>query len=784
MKRGLSECRGVGPGAWARVPFLIFNQAPCKRAHTFFVIILICCFLSPAHALTFDYDPSRPVELRPCDDHRYRGRETAARECYTEIFAANRNGVLRALAMWAMGDLSAANTLFRQYVRLNPDAIAPRVSWGRLFLETHQYDDALKLFREALNVDAAEMQAAALQAKLGMAQIFAQRFEGQARAIVLDVLQRNDELIEPHLLLARMNLEEGKFEETEKNLERAFALVEKQKQPPLEIYALRAALDLVRGGDGGKWIARALAYNPRYGGAQETMAHSEVVRRRYAQAVALLRKAVEIEPDLSSAHAELGANLLRIGATEEGQKALAKAYEGDPYDATTVNSLRLLDRFDEFEASTSQDEFPVQLRLHGQEAAVLHPYVLQLAQESIAAFSKRYRYRPAQTITVELYPNHDDFAVRVAGLPGIGLLGVTFGYLVAMDSPSGRPRGDFHWGSTLWHEMAHVFTLEATEHRVPRWLSEGISMFEEWRTGPTPGVVVTPDVLKAFNDGKFLKVEELDSGFIRPTYANQIQVSYAQAGLVCFFIEQRFGFDSLVAMLYEFKKKEATVASAVKASLGISPAEFDRQFDAFIKQRYAKVLSRTEEWQRNYATAEEALAQEAWAAVIEPARAAIAMYGEQVGEGSPYLLLVKAYDKLNQPERALQTLLEYRRAGGWEPEAMRQAARYLKNAGRTDESLEILSSVNYSDPFNVESHLILADALLDAHRPQLALREYRALLALNTHDKAVAHLGLAKSLRALGDRADSRRHVLQALESAPYFREAQRLLLEMVEERE
>ena len=93
-------------------------------------------------------------------------------------------------------------------------------------------------------------------------------------------------------------------------------------------------------------------------------------------------------------------------------------------------------------------------------------------------------------MTLELYPDHDDFAVRVAGLAGIGLLGVTFGYVVAMDSPSGRAAGEFHWGSTLWHEMAHVFTLEATDHRVPRWLSEGISVYEEWRTGPTPGVAV------------------------------------------------------------------------------------------------------------------------------------------------------------------------------------------------------------------------------------------------------------------------------------------------------
>jgi tetratricopeptide (TPR) repeat protein len=742
------------------------------------VAALTIVFAAPCSALTFDYDPLRPAELKPCDDHRYHGREEQAQECYTELFVSSRNDALRAQAVWSMGDLAAANVLFRQYLRVSPSAILPRIQWGRLFLETHQDDDALKLFREALNVDVANP-----QAKIGMAQIYARRFEGQARALVTDVLKQNDELIEPHLLLARMDLEEGKLDEADRSLDRAFALTEKQKLPPLEVYALRATLELMRGGDGSKWINRALAYNPHYGSVYETMAHSEVMRRRYAEAVTLLRKAVEVEPELSSAHAELGANLLRIGVTEEGQRHLATSYEGDPYNVTTVNSLRLLDRFNEFEATTSKDEFPVQLRLHKKEAAVLHPYVLQLAQESIATYSKRYNFKPAQPITVELYPNHDDFAVRVAGLPGIGLLGVTFGYLVAMDSPSGRATGDFHWGSTLWHEMAHVFTLEATDHRVPRWLSEGISVFEEWRTGPTPGVVVTPDVLRAFNDGKFLKIENLDSGFIRPNYPNQIQVSYTQAGLTCLFIEQRFGFDRLVSFLYEFKK-DASVASAVKGSLGISAAEFDRQFDAFMKQRYAKILPKAEEWQRNYEAAAKAAEKEEWAAVIDPARATIDMYAEHIGDGSPYLLLAKAYEKLNQPERALQTLLDYRRAGGWDPDALRQLAQLLVNAKRTDEALEAMRAINYSDPLNADSHLRFADTSLAANHPQDALREYRALLALDTHDKATAYLGAARSLRKLGDRAGSRRSVLQALEAAPSFRDAQNLLLEMVDERE
>jgi tetratricopeptide (TPR) repeat protein len=124
-----------------------------------------------AQALTIDYDPLRPKELRSCDEQLYKGREEPAEECYTQLFIADRNDSIRALAAWGMGDLAAANSLFRQYVRFNPDAVQARVWWGRLFLETHQDDDAQKLFREALYIDAANA-----QAKLGMAHIYARRF--------------------------------------------------------------------------------------------------------------------------------------------------------------------------------------------------------------------------------------------------------------------------------------------------------------------------------------------------------------------------------------------------------------------------------------------------------------------------------------------------------------------------------------------------------------------------------------------------------------------------------
>ena len=94
-------------------------------------------------------------------------------------------------------------------------------------------------------------------------------------------------------------------------------------------------------------------------------------------------------------------------------------------------------------------------------------------------------------VQVEVYPDHEDFAVRTMGMPGLGALGVTFDTVVAMDSPSAadpqRGPGSFHWASTLWHEMSHVYVLSMTNSRVPRWFTEGLAVYEETAINPDWG---------------------------------------------------------------------------------------------------------------------------------------------------------------------------------------------------------------------------------------------------------------------------------------------------------
>ena len=242
----------------------------------------------------------------------------------------------------------------------------------------------------------------------------------------------------------------------------------------------------------------------------------------------LLEKATETNPNHWLAHADLGINLLRLNRFDEAREHLEKAYAGDPYNAEVINTLRLLDSLSNFDTISTSN---LVMRLHKSESAVLAPYVRKFVNDAEGAMSARYSYKLERPVVIELYQHHDDFAVRTAGLPGLGILGATFGDVVVMDGPSAKTAADgFDWVSALWHELVHVVTLNATNNLVSRWFAEGVSVFEEWRYGPSPNASVPFSFLEAMADDRLLPVADLDEGFIRPRYPEQISVSYPRAG--------------------------------------------------------------------------------------------------------------------------------------------------------------------------------------------------------------------------------------------------------------
>jgi hypothetical protein len=247
-----------------------------------------------------------------------------------------------------------------------------------------------------------------------------------------------------------------------------------------------------------------------------------------------------------------------------------------------VNSLRLLDSYKNF---VTYKENGIILRLHKSEADLLHPYFEAELQRILATYDQKYKMKLTGPVQVEVYPDHEDFAVRTMGMPGLGALGVTFGQVVAMDSPSARKPGDFNWGSTLWHEMSHVYILSATNHRVPRWFTEGLAVHEQTNVSPEWRDPMTPEILAAIRDKKLLPVAQLDRGFILPQYPAQVLVSYFEAGSICDYIKSRWSEDKLLDIVHSYAQRKTT-PQVIQENLGVSPEEFDKQYLQWIDKSY------------------------------------------------------------------------------------------------------------------------------------------------------------------------------------------------------
>ena len=743
--------------------------------------LLLLGALSPAAARDIHYGAVVDPAVVACDRSHWRGEIESSRLCYANLLRDDVPAATKAEAAWALNNLQQANEWFRAALAAAPDDYRSKVRWGDLFAASHQDAEAMNIYREVL-----EEEPGNAFALLGAARVLVDSFEDAANdylePLLMGVVPDAGAAIGAYLLVARVALESGNYDEADDALRRAADLVADGEWPPLEVYALRAALDLLRNTESGDWTDRALAYNPNFGGIYATPAHFYVITRRYREAIDLYQKAVDIEPELASAHENMGINLLRDNQVTRARMHLERAYQLDPFSPRSVNSLRLLDSFSNFrlieDRPTLDGDVPIILRLHKDEADVIAPYAIDLTRDSIEVFTERYGFALREPVIIEMYPDHDDFAVRTAGMPGLGILGATFGYLLAMDSPSGRTPQEFQWGSVLWHELAHVFTLKATDHLVPRWYSEGISVFEEWRSGPNPGVRIPMSVYNAMREDRFLPVADLDEGFMRPSYPEQVIVSYMQAGLVCDFIDRRYGEPKLREMLEAFRDGLDT-EQALRAVFGREPVEFDEEFDAFVAAEFGEFLEQLDRWAHLQAQISSKLDSGDWLAVLELSGELIELMPHYTEPDSPYLAIARAHDELDQRDAALGALETFWRTGGYDPTALKRLADWLVEDGQPDMAIEVLQSVNLVDPLDADLHGRLGDLLLDDGRAEAALQEYEIALALEPHDMATTWYRLASAEHALGNKQQAEDYLLQALDVAPNFRPAQRLLLEL-----
>lgn len=723
------------------------------------------CFLA-ALALVPFASRAAAASLDDCRLLHHRGKLNQAQTCFAAL-SENPDPFLAAEGYLGLERYDEANNAFRIAVQTQPKSAIVRAEWGRLYLEHYQPSDAAKLFEEALEIDPNYA-----PAYLGLARVAAQAFDKKAVDLARQALQHDPKLAEAHELLAYLALEDSDPKLAAEEAQSALKL----HSESLNGMAVLASIDWLDGNSQSGWIDRILKINPVYGEAYATGAHFFVINRRYEEAIVYYRKALALNANLWAARSQLGVNLMRIGEEEEARQQLETCYQAHYRDAETVNSLRLLDTLKDYETFKTGT---TELMLNRKEAALLRPYIEPELQLAVATYERKYKMKLPGPVRLEVYPNHDDFVVRTLGLPGQGgLLGVTFGMVVAMDSPSARPPGEFNWASTMWHELSHVYVLTATHHLVPRWFTEGLAVHEEGAASPDWGDRLTPEIVMALQQKKLLPVLELDRGFVRPEYPGQVIVSYFEAGRICDYIAQKWGSDTLLGMIHSYAARKTT-AEAIQDNLRETPAAFDQDFSAWLDHQTRNTVQRFDQWKKGLKIAYADLQSGKFDDAIRQGLSIRDDYPDYAGSESDYELIAEAYIGKNDKSAALQELERYRNAGGTNVNTLEKLARLERDSNQPTQAELTLKKLNYIYPEDEEIHRRLGTLLLDGGDANGAIREDRAVLALHPSDPVESHYELARALRAAHRLDEAKDQVVMALEAAPDFKPAQQLLLQL-----
>lgn len=520
---------------------------------------------------------------------------------------------------------------------------------------------------------------------------------------------------------------------------------------------------------------------------------------RFEIGAAYQRKSLAIDSRYTPASYQLANDLLRLGDDAIGWEIAEQVAKADPYNVVAHNLMTLSDRLKKF---TLLHADGIEVRMDADEAEIYGDRVIDLLVEAKQLLCQKYDVTPRAPVIVEIYPEQKDFAIRTFGLPGgAGFLGVCFGRVITANSPASQGSRPANWESVLWHEFCHAVTLEKTKNRMPRWLSEGISVYEERSRDPSWGQSMTPLYREMLLDQDLTPVSKLSGSFLRPKSPLHLQFAYYQSSLVVEFLVDKYGSDAINALLVELGNG-LSINDAIGQTM--RPIEtIDEQFRQFARQR-ADAFGKDADWSRSDADTELPASASAakdqssspWA-LIEEANALIGekdwnaarrplerllelgiVYSERDG---PLEQLATVYRELkdNQQERTTLEIIDAHSS-----DSLGTLSRLIEFA-RADDDWE--SMLQYAgkwiavQPLLPTGHQAMAEAADRLGRNAQAAKALLALQKLDPVDPAGLDLRLAQAQWKLGQADLAKRSVLRALEIAPRYRQAHRLLLEITD---
>lgn len=421
-------------------------------------------------------------------------------------------------------------------------------------------------------------------------------------------LKINPHCIDAHLGLAELLLDAWQFEQIEKEL----AAAEDINPHHPRLMAIRAELSLLlrRFSEARELAEELLAVNPTHARAMAVVIaalHAEfrepeaaalidhiqqkpvelarvhylvgkhqLVRRQYRSAEENLTRAIELADHLVEARNELGFLLMQDAREIEARDVLNAALEVTggtrrTFNTRTYNTLQLLDRLAHFQ------NFPTEhfiIRIEPGIDTLLAPYLADYLEGIYPSVCAAFSHEPQSKTIIEVFSAHDQFSVRTVGMPEIWTNAICTGPLIALVSPRDRVHGRFNWAQVLRHEFTHVVTLSATNYRIPHWLTEALSVYQEHAQRPWDWVQL---LAAATIEEKLFTLENIDWGFVRPQREVDRPLAYAQAHWMVEYIVGEYGYEKIPLILDRFRQG-LSQQSVFEETLGVRMEDFDKAF--------------------------------------------------------------------------------------------------------------------------------------------------------------------------------------------------------------
>jgi cellulose synthase operon protein C len=475
-----------------------------------------------------------------------------------------------------MAQYQLANDSYREATKLRPQFTEAGVAWAALFLEKYASELAEQTLEEVFKVNPNHADGHAMMAAV----IMEKSYDLAAVRHHLDAaFAVNPKQVRGLLVRAAIEIDQNQWQAALATIGQVLAI----NPQHVEALALRATVAWLRDDKAAYQADRqkVLTINPAYGEFYRIVARSAVREHRYLAAVELQKEAVTLDPRAYAAMADIGLGYLRLGMETEGVDWLRKAWAGDKYNVRTFNTKNLFEKTipKEYSFQTSKS---FKIRYQKDELPVLSRYLEPTLEKAFADMVQRYGFTPKTPVILELYTDRSDYAIRTVGLPDLGALGVCFGQVITAMSPA---NGDINWGMVLWHELSHVFAIQLSDSRVPRWFTEGLSEYETLIARPEWRRENDADLYGALANNALPSIADLNAEFMQPD-TNAVVVAYFLSAVTIEYLVQTYGFPKIVEALRLFAKGKESPA-VLAAITGKKITELDAEFRGYLIKRLA-----------------------------------------------------------------------------------------------------------------------------------------------------------------------------------------------------